>query len=779
MAKPNSRFNTQIILIFVFLIFAIWIGMDSLSQPDLVSANAPITDFSAARAMEQLKIITQKPHPVGSQAIREVRDYIFDQLKTIGLSPEIQKASVFKTLKGRVIGATVNNVIAKIPGTSSTKAIALDAHYDSMPTTPGASDCGSCIVTLLETARALKAGPPLKNDIIFVFTDIEEFGPALGAQAFFKEHRWAKDISIVLNFEGIGRTGPSVMYETGPSSNWLVKAFGQTVTHPVAQSWLFDVYKKTPINTDFNVYTKEGIAGLNFAYLNEGTVYHTELDNYNTIDRRSVQHHGSNALSMLRYLGNLDLNKNQNDNNSDSIYFTLIRGWLINYPVTWAIPITITIGVLLIVTIFIGLYRKQVSVLGISFGFLSFLLSLILTAGLTFGIWQLIYATHSQYQVMYFGRIYDAYMYLFAFIALALAINTSFFLLFKKKINTANLTLGIMIWWWLLSIATSLMMPGFSYLFTWPLLFISIGLGIIFWKNQSKDSTWFNILITNLSIIPAVIIYTPAMYLMYQFAPTSLLVIPVVMVALLIGLLTPLIDVLISARGWWIPGLSFLLAAGLLIAGTLTADFSKENPRPNSIAYMQNVKTGKSIWFSRATKPDDWTTQFFQKDKKITSTKFGALIPLSLFANKSVITVEAPTISIAPPSIEVLDDQIHGDIRKVKLLLKSNRAANLVTIDMKPSEAIQSITIDQQRISKPRTSSDYLGLIYYAIPPEGIIVNLDLDPTKKINALLTDQSWDLPVIPGLKIRPRSEDMIPMPNFDYGTVLVRSFQLNQK
>ena len=64
----------------------------------------------------------------------------------------------------------------------------MDAHYDSMPMTPGAADCGSCVATLLETARALLAGPPLQNDVILVFTDDEELDPMAGADAFVPGH---------------------------------------------------------------------------------------------------------------------------------------------------------------------------------------------------------------------------------------------------------------------------------------------------------------------------------------------------------------------------------------------------------------------------------------------------------------------------------------------------------------------------------------------------------------------------------------------------------------
>jgi len=84
--------------------------------------------------------------------------------------------------------------------------VLLVAHYDSVPTGPGANDDGVGVATLLETARALTASAPLQNDVIFLFTDSEETG-LLGAQAFVTEHLWAKEVEVVLNFEGRGNGG--------------------------------------------------------------------------------------------------------------------------------------------------------------------------------------------------------------------------------------------------------------------------------------------------------------------------------------------------------------------------------------------------------------------------------------------------------------------------------------------------------------------------------------------------------------------------------------------
>jgi Zn-dependent M28 family amino/carboxypeptidase len=101
---------------------------------------------------------------------------------------------------------TVESVIARLPGTNGTDALLLVAHYDSVATGLGASDNGSGVATLLETLRALRGGPPLRNDVIFAFTDGEEDG-GLGAQAFVDEYSPAKLVTVALVVDSGGSCG--------------------------------------------------------------------------------------------------------------------------------------------------------------------------------------------------------------------------------------------------------------------------------------------------------------------------------------------------------------------------------------------------------------------------------------------------------------------------------------------------------------------------------------------------------------------------------------------
>ncbi len=67
-------------------------------------------------------------------------------------------------------------------------------------------------------------------------------------------------------------------------------------------------------------------------------------------------------------------------------------------------------------------------------------------------------------------------------------------------------------------------------------------------------------------------------------------------------------------------------------------------------------------------------------------------------------------------------------------------------------------------------------MTYYAVPPEGIEITLEIEPSSPLQIQLTDQSRELPDIPETSFSPRPDDMIPMPNFDYVTVVVTSMDI---
>jgi len=320
---------------------ALWIALSQIPhpRPAPLPASAPATEFSAARAIEHVRAIAQKPHPLESAEHDRVRDYIVSELAKQGLAPEIE--SGFSELNWGKYHASgnVQNIVARLPGSANTRPVMLAAHYDSVPRGPGAADDGHAVGVLLETLRALRAGLPLRNDVIFLITDGEERG-LLGALLFVREHPWRSEPGVTLNYEARGTSGAAVMFETSTGNQWLIRGLQSAVPDAVATSVAYEIYRRMPNNTDLTVFKQGGLAGMNFAFIEHPEYYHTTQDTVEHLDPVSVQEQGRYALSLARWFGNQELTGHPV---GDAVYFTTVFTSLIVYPAKFALVLAVLI----------------------------------------------------------------------------------------------------------------------------------------------------------------------------------------------------------------------------------------------------------------------------------------------------------------------------------------------------------------------------------------------------------------------------------------------------
>ena len=82
----------EALLTLLFILLMATVALSNLVPPTVVPASAPVTDFSAERAMKHLTVIAREPHPTGSIANGRVRGYIVEQIQSLGLNPELQKS---------------------------------------------------------------------------------------------------------------------------------------------------------------------------------------------------------------------------------------------------------------------------------------------------------------------------------------------------------------------------------------------------------------------------------------------------------------------------------------------------------------------------------------------------------------------------------------------------------------------------------------------------------------------------------------------------------------
>lgn len=730
-----------------------------LNAPSAVASNAPPADFASGRAMMHVQNIAQRPHPMGSAEHAVVRDYIVKELTALGVNPEIQKATVVSERSDApVIAGTVENIIARVNGSSNTKAILLTAHYDSVPTGPGASDDGTGVAAMLETLRALKAGPALKNDVIFLFSDGEEID-LLGAQAMVDNAQAVQDIGLVLNFEARGSSGASLMFETSDRNERLIEEFAKAVPRPLTNSLLFEIYRRLPNDTDFSIYKSRGLPGLNFAFIAESTHYHTQIDSLGTVSESSLQHHGSHALALTRHFGNLALPVTSNGN---AVYFDVLSAFVVRYPVSRVVALTILVVALFAAVVVLGFRRKRLTVSGIAFGFVALLLSMVGSALVVSVVWRVGGLFQGEYRAMTYGEIYNSRLYLFAFTALTLAITSSLYILLGRKRSVSDLWTGALLCWLLFLLVTTFGMQGGSYLFTWPLLFSLSALLILFIWNPNETRSRKHLALVLAGTIPAIILFIPIIQILFVGLTVSSSGLVMVVVALLFGLLVPQLNLVSSMNKWLLPAGAAGIFLVFLFSAIVTSYFDASHPKQNNVFYALQADTGQAVWASSNTRADEWTSQFFSANAKIND------LP-DFFPGRTwrFLTSEAPAEELTAPKIETLSDNQGPVERTLRVRVTSTRQAPVMSLYVDADAEVRGTHINGELIKQTSSVADPAqkntwSLRYFALPADGIELTLVSQSPQAIRIKAVDQSYGLPVGSKATFKPRPESTIPAP-----------------
>jgi hypothetical protein len=265
----------------------------------LITLPAPAaTGFQADRAAARLARILgdQRPHPADSANGDAVRDRLIAEMRAVGLTPRITDDFACNSLhRSRAINcARVRNLVATV-GPAAGRHLLLVSHYDSTFAGPGAADDGIGVATMLEVAQALR-GRTLARPVTFLFNEGEELG-LLGARAFIERDPLAAHVDTAINLEARGVSGPAIMFETSRPNGPAIALYRAAAARPVANSLSTDLYALIPNSTDVAVFDARPWTILNFAVIGNETRYHSAGDTLASLDRRSLQHMGDQALA--------------------------------------------------------------------------------------------------------------------------------------------------------------------------------------------------------------------------------------------------------------------------------------------------------------------------------------------------------------------------------------------------------------------------------------------------------------------------------------------------
>lgn len=752
----------------IIILLSVYVSFDALLPNEVSDLNTEKNQFSTERALVHLAKISKKPHFVGNKEHHEVRNYIISQLEALGLNTQVQEGSTISKW-GNL--AKPKNIIARIKGREQGKALLLLSHYDSNPhSSPGASDAGSGVVTILEGLRAyLSEGKTPKNDIIVLISDAEELG-LNGADLFVNQHEWAKDVGLVLNFEARGSGGPSYMLiETNGGNANLIKEFvAANPEFPVANSLAYSIYKMLPNDTDLTVFRRDGdVEGFNFAFIDDHFDYHSALDTYARLDRNTLEHQGSYLMPLLNHFAEANLNTLKST--EDYIYFNVPYLKTIIYPFSWIVPMLILAYIIFFVLIGYGFKQKTLQIKAIGKGFVAFLSTLTISALIAFSGWKGINLIYPEYGEMLHGFTYNGHTYIWFFVFMSLAICFYTYNKVYDAINTASLFVAPLFLWLLICSLTAFSLKGASF-FIIPVFFALLSFFVLLRQRNP------NLVLMALLCLPLLFIMSPFIKMFPVGLGLKILFVSAIFTVLIFGFTLSVFGYFKHKKRW--SYVLLLFGMFFFFKAHFNSEFKPDTPKPNSLLYVFNANDGSAVWATYDNILDPWTTNFLGNTPDDASVLNQNTIG-SKYKSGFTFTKKAPLKAIPEPKVEVSNDTVIGDFRHFNLCITPQRDVQRMEVFADSSNLFKTFKIngvdaykenDDEFVFNNRTRNRLFSFYISDEAPLDLIISVPKN--QKTTLQFYEASFDLLENDQFTVPKRARNMIPKPFVLNDAILVK-------
>lgn len=309
--------NLRPIILAAVVIAAGLLAFGLCTRPGAAPSDAD--GFSAARAVEDIRVVSKEHHSVAHPEERaRVREYLTGRLEQLGADTvSLYRYDSLTGPQNKHVIYTFDAIdilaeFSPLKESEDTTYLLFVAHYDSRYSQPmpkdtvwsyGAADDGYGLSVILETvSQLLKSRAQWNQGVKVLFTDAEEVG-MIGMKAIWENNREVFDnVGLMINLEARGPWGPALLFETSSGNSKVMDLYAKTADYPYTYSLTTVVYGFMPNFTDFKV-VKDSIPGMNFSTIADINHYHTDLDNFENISAKSIQHYGAQVLPVaLEYL---------------------------------------------------------------------------------------------------------------------------------------------------------------------------------------------------------------------------------------------------------------------------------------------------------------------------------------------------------------------------------------------------------------------------------------------------------------------------------------------
>lgn len=545
--KKVSCYNF-IIIVLVSVISA-FLGYSTIREPSISGTNftgkiITLDDVknndspSLDMVMSHVYNIAKAPHPSGSEAILDVRNYITEQISKMGLDYEIQtferdllnerlqkhreqiannpELAAFRDDYAKERGfdsfedyykyylqgnTEYKNILVKVGPENSEHKFLMMAHYDSAKESPslGAGDDGVSVASLLECMRILSLKKDMKNTVYFLITDGEELG-LVGGDYFVKNPLFdPSEITLITNFEARGSKGVPFMYRSSGNNKNLLKILSKNIDKKWTFSWLPDIFKTMPNSSDLGLFIKAGYRGLDFAMGQGFKNYHQPTDSFENLSVKSANQYLKMTTEFANYFSIVD--EIEPDANEDAVVFPVLNGKIMILSSFLMKIFGITGAALGLVFLIFAFIKKKYKIKD----FLIYLSAVIIGSAFAvpmFFFQKKLTAMFSWLTLETSGLIFTS--------LISLTVISGFILLAKKlfKIEGSSLKAVTILIFVCISAVSSVMFNSASYIFSIPLLFMLISAWLdIFSKSNALNLTFrfMEILVFFILFIPSVI----------------------------------------------------------------------------------------------------------------------------------------------------------------------------------------------------------------------------------------------------------------------------------
>ncbi|MCB0917720.1 MAG: M20/M25/M40 family metallo-hydrolase [Actinobacteria bacterium] len=777
------------------LFVGIAVGVMQINTGAPTAADAPATEFSAERAV----VLTQRlvgdgePHGIGSADHARVKDELLAMIRESGFEPEVERNNLTTqwvsdtkgvdvyadTFKSPVATTDTSNIIVRVPGTSnSSKAVVVSAHYDSVPPGPGASDDAAQVAAMVEVMRALKSAPPLRHDVLFLFTDGEELAMR-GSRAFVLKNPAAQDIEFILNFEFRGTTGKALFFEGNYVDSDLIDKYRAATDAPLASSMFFSIYQHLENNTDFSVLSSLDKPGLAFAPIGNNVRYHTPNDDMVNLSPGAIQDSGDVMLSMVRDLADQEVLEARTD---EELTWFNVGPFLFSYTTAIAMVILVLAWVIWLAAVLLGVRRGEAGGRGVAGGFgiavLAGVVAIILAQVILALVYWLRWDTRDfiSFTIMNDTDPYRGQLYMVTEVFAVAAVTVALLMWARRRNSVASLQLGALAVLGLMAILMMFFEPPGAYWFYIP--FLIMGIAVLVRVLVLASQPWV-VLVVDLAASFVVIVFVfPLDSLVYQGLSLSAGAIVAMLVAWNLCILVPLLDHIAQALGKLLPLAAAATALILFVIGVATPLVNANHRQPDSIVYAVNADDGTAGWYSNDAEPDEWTqTVLTAEPESIRAPQF----LLAYFRDKQGMDRNVlaqpgqPPARVQPPRLKVQSDRTAGGERTVRFRITSPRQAENLWYTMDTDGTFTGFKVNGEAVTiEPASQWSNVG---YGVPDDGYDVELTLTAGSSLEVLVSDQTNEIPDGVGLPPRPDTTmSWWPRGKQADATVVYRTYQL---